>query len=94
MRAAADPATLSRVIEHFALLNIVPETVKARRFNGGALVIDLKVKGLAGDRIDIIARKLRAMVLVHGVAVEVFAAGCDLDDYRAARVSAEAALTA
>ncbi len=81
LRAEADPATLSRVIEYFAVLNVVPDSVKARRFNGGSMVIDLKVRGLSDDRIDIITHKLRSLVLVHGVTVEVFAAGCDLEDY-------------
>lgn len=85
LRTEADPAALSRVIEHFALLNVVPDSIKARRFNGGGMVIDLKVRGLSDERIEIIAHKLRSVVVVHSVAVEVFAVGGDLEDYRLAR---------
>lgn len=84
MRTEADPAALSRVIEHFALLNVVPDMVKARRFADNSMIVDIKVHGLTDERVEVIGHKLRAVVVVHSVTVDVFAVGCDLEDYRVA----------
>lgn len=76
--AAADPAALSRVVEFFALNDILPEVVRARRFEGGLLAIDVKVRGLDDRRAGVIAEKIRASVLVFSVGVETIAVGADL----------------
>lgn len=70
VRTQADPAALSRVVEFFALQNILPELVRARRFVDGELVIDIKVRDLDEQRSAVIANKLRSCVLVCNVAVE------------------------
>ncbi len=88
VQATADPATLSRVVEYFALNNILPETVRCRHFVNGNLVIDIRVKGLDDQRVSILANKLRSCVLVYGVGVEVLAVGTYLDEYRATRAVA------
>ncbi len=80
--AAADPAALSRVVEFFALNDILPELVRSRRFNGGLLTIDIKARGLDDRRAGVIAEKIRASVLVYSVAVETIAVGADLGDRR------------
>ncbi len=74
VRALADPAALSRVVEFFAAQNILPELVRARRFVGGELVIDVKVRDLDEQRSSVIANKLAASVLVCNVGVEILAA--------------------
>lgn len=78
--AAADPAALSRVVEFFALNDILPEVVRSRRFDGGLLTIDIKVRGLDDRRAGVIANKIRVSVLVFSVAVETIAIGADLAD--------------
>ncbi|MDA5193142.1 hypothetical protein [Govanella unica] len=88
VQAAADSATLSRVLEYFALNNILPETVRSRRFVDGNLVIDLKVKDLDEKRVSVIANKLRSSVLVFGVTVEWISAGQGRQDSGAMRAVA------
>lgn len=87
LRVEADPAALSRVIEHFALLNVVPDLVRARRCADGSMVVDIKVRGLCDDRVSVIAHKLRSVVVVHSVGVEVFAVGTDLESYQLAKLT-------
>lgn len=84
VRTEADPSALSRLIEFFALLNVVPDSFRSRRFADGTMVVSLKVRGLSDDRVDVIANKLRSVVVVHSVATEIFAVGGDLEDYRLA----------
>jgi hypothetical protein len=85
VRTEADPSALSRLIEFFALLNVVPDSFRSRRFSDGSLVVNLKVRGLSDDRVAVIANKLRSTVVVHSVATEIFAVGGDLEDYRLAQ---------
>ena len=80
--AAADPAALSRVVEFFALNDILPEVVRSRRFDGGMLTIDIKVRGLDDRRAGVLAEKIRASVLVFSVAVEHIVVGGGLADHR------------
>jgi len=84
VRTEADPSSLSRLIEFFALLNVVPDSFRSRRFADGSMVVNLKVRGLSDDRVAVIANKLRSTVVVHSVATEIFAVGGDLEDYRLA----------
>lgn len=77
VRAVADPAALSRVIEFFALNSILPDVVKARRFVNGDLTIDIKVCGMDEAKAAVVANKLRASVLVYGVTTEVVTARLD-----------------
>lgn len=88
VHSAADAGALSRVIEYFALNNLLPDTVRSRRFVDGELVIDIKIKGLDDHRVAVITNKLRANVLVFSVAVEVVAIGLDLEDFHRARGAA------
>lgn len=82
VRTEADPSALSRVVEFFALLNLVPDSVRARRFADNTMLFTLKVRGLSDHRIEVITHKLRSVVIVSSVSVEVFAVGGDLADYR------------
>lgn len=68
--AVAEAGTLSRVIEYFALNDIVPDFVRARRYVTGKMIIDIRVAGLEAQRANIIAHKIRNCVLVHSVAME------------------------
>lgn len=70
VQACADPATLIRVVEYFALNNILPDLVRSRCFVDGDLVIDIKVRGLEDQRAAVILQKLRASVLVINVTLE------------------------
>jgi len=85
IRAVADPAALSRVVEYFALNNILPDTVRARHYVDGDLAIDINVRGLDDQRASVIANKLRSNVLVFSVALEVMAVGAGLQEFRLAR---------
>ena len=80
--ADAEPSVLSRVVEYFAVLNILPDTVRLRRYINGHLEITVKARGLDDARIDVVANKLRQIVTVRQVMVEVFAAGGDISNYR------------
>lgn len=88
VQALADPAALSRVVEFFALQNILPELVRARRFVDGELVIDIKVRNLDESRSAVIANKLGSCVLVSNVTVEVLAVGRDSHLVAPVRLSA------
>jgi hypothetical protein len=68
--AVAEPGTLSRVVEYFALNGIVPDFVRARRYITGRMIIDIRVAGLEAQRADVIAHKIRNCVLVHSVDME------------------------
>lgn len=88
VRTLADPAALSRVVEFFALQNILPELVRARRFVDGELVIDIKVRNLDEQRSSVIANKLCSCVLVCNVAVEFLAVSPDSHMVAPVRLSA------
>ncbi|TNE39271.1 MAG: hypothetical protein EP348_03710 [Alphaproteobacteria bacterium] len=46
LRAEAEPSALSRILENFALRNLVPDQLSARR-DGEELVVSLTVAGLS-----------------------------------------------
>ena len=80
--ADADPSVLSRVVEHFVVLDILPDTLKLRRYIDGAVEISVKVRGLDEARLDLVARKLRQIVTVRQVGLEIFSVGGDIAEYR------------
>lgn len=65
----ADPAALPRVLEHFALRDLVPSEVRVARQPGhdstGDLAISIRVGGLDAATTGVITRKLGAMVCVR-----------------------------
>ena len=80
--AEAEPSVLSRVIEYFVVLNILPDSVRLRRYTDGHLEIVVKARGLDQERVEVIAHKLRQIVTVRQVFTEVFAVGGDINHYR------------
>lgn len=72
VRAAAEPSVLSRVIELFALRNIVPLSLAVRRDAqpDGGLRIDVEAAGLAAAQVRLIAAKIAQIVSVDGVLAD------------------------
>ncbi len=71
VRAVSDPSVLSRVVELFALRNLVPERVRLDRDSmKDELRIDVEVAGLAADDADNIARRMRTFPTVVGVLLQ------------------------
>jgi hypothetical protein len=89
--ADADTAVLSRVVEYFVVLDILPDFVKLRRYAGGRVEISVKVRGLDEARLSLVAHKLRQIVAVNQVSLEVYAVGGDINDYRERRQMGERA---
>jgi hypothetical protein len=56
--AEPDPGSLTRVLERFQNLNIVPRRVAADWGTGGALHIEVEASGLTEEMIGLIAAKL------------------------------------
>lgn len=72
VRAAVDPSVLSRVVELFALRNLVPLSVSCR-LDGRRepeLRIDLDVRGLADNEAEHIARRIDQFMPVISVLLE------------------------
>ncbi len=69
VRASAEPSVLPRVIELFALRNLVPSSLRARRGGRSAedLHIDIEVAGLAAAEVRLVAAKITEMVPVESV---------------------------
>jgi hypothetical protein len=88
--AEAEPSVLSRVVEHFVVLNSLPDSVRLRRFSGGLLEITVKVRGLDEARSTLVAHKLRQIVTVRQVNLEIFTAGGDIHDYRESLTAGQA----
>ncbi|WGF89862.1 hypothetical protein [Marinivivus vitaminiproducens] len=67
--AHSDPATLSRVLEVFALHGFVPSRCHAQRTQerGDRLAVDLQQDGIDQRQADKLAARLRAIVLVETV---------------------------
>lgn len=86
--ADADSSVLSRVVEYFVILDILPDSVRSRRYIDGHLEISVKVRGMNEPRIDLVANKLRQIVTVHRVSVEIYAVGGDINDYREMQLAA------
>lgn len=91
--ADADTSVLSRVVEYFVVLDVLPDFVKLRRYTHGGVEISVKVRGLDEARLSLVANKLGQIVTVKQVLLEVFPVGGDIADYRERRlVSAEGSL--
>ena len=67
--AAADPGTLPRVLEQFAMRSLVPQRWHAVLTEGDELSIDAQVTGLDAQRTEVLASKLRALICVRSVLV-------------------------
>jgi hypothetical protein len=67
--ALPDPATLLRILELFALRDIVPQRVKCRQI-GDRLLAEIDVCELGDREGALIADKMRAIVLVQSVTYQ------------------------
>lgn len=69
VQAVAEPSVLSRVIEQFALRNLVPCQVDCRldRSCEPSLAIDVRVRGLSDQEAAHVARRLGQFPMVLGV---------------------------
>ena len=68
VRAVADPSVLSRVLELFALRDLLPERMHSERRPGeDGIGIDLEVRGLTVQQADHLACRMRAFPTVTGV---------------------------
>ncbi|PPR23810.1 MAG: hypothetical protein CFH39_00424 [Alphaproteobacteria bacterium MarineAlpha10_Bin2] len=70
----ADPSAVPRVLEIFALRDLIPSQIHVTRSGGdnvrapeSELTIDVQVSGVGRDASEAIARKLRAIICVHSV---------------------------
>ena len=70
----ADPSAVPRVLEIFALRDLIPAQIHVTRSGGenvrapeAELTIDVQVSGVGRDASEAIARKLRAIICVHSV---------------------------
>ena len=69
VHAAADPQVLPRVLEMFALRNVVPRRVHGRAVGQarGSYRIDVETDALSGHAAERMAERLRSMVPVETV---------------------------
>ena len=70
----ADPSAVPRVLEIFALRDLIPSQIHVTRSGGenlrapeAELTIDIQVTGVGREASEAIARKLRAIICVHSV---------------------------
>ncbi len=70
----ADPSAVPRVLEIFALRDLIPSQIHVTRSGDenvhspeSELTIDVQVSGVGRDASEAIARKLRAIICVHSV---------------------------
>lgn len=70
----ADPSAVPRVLEIFALRDLIPSQIHVTRSGGenvrapeAELTIDVQVSGVGCEASEAIARKLRAIICVHSV---------------------------
>ena len=71
---AADPSAVPRVLEIFAIRDLIPSQIHVTRSGGenvrapeAELTIDVQVSGVEREASEAIARKLRAIICVHSV---------------------------
>ena len=69
IQSAIEPSVLSRIIENFALRNLVPENLLARRENG-RLVISLTIAGLDPNVSDHLRSRMLNILPVVSVELE------------------------
>lgn len=65
--AAAEPCTLPRVLEVFAVFSLVPSRCHSARTDDDQLVIDLQVEGLTEGQAPSLTKRLGRIVSVTGV---------------------------
>jgi hypothetical protein len=63
--AEADLGALSRVLERFQNLNVVPRRVVAEMGSGDVLYIQVDIVGLAEERLSLIAAKLNQALSIR-----------------------------
>ncbi|MDA0229254.1 MAG: hypothetical protein O3B21_03615 [Proteobacteria bacterium] len=70
----ADPSAVPRVLEIFALRDLIPSQIHVTRSGGNnvrapeaELTIDVQVPGVGREASEAIARKIRAIICVHSV---------------------------
>jgi acetolactate synthase small subunit len=70
----ADPSAVPRVLEVFALRDLIPSQIHVTRSGGdnmrapeAEITIDVQVSGVGRAASESIARKLRAIICVHSV---------------------------
>ena len=67
-----EPATLARVIEMFALRSLLPQSVVAMA-EADRLSMSVAVAGLEPDAAEVLAERLRQVVIVDSVVLELAA---------------------
>lgn len=79
----ADPSAVPRVLEIFALRDLIPSQIHVTGGGGenlrapeAELVIDVQVSGVGRKASEAIARKLRAIICVHSVLTSERQAHC------------------
>lgn len=71
VHAVHDPASLLRVLELFALRNLVPHKVDCQADDAGFLDIVLEVPGLNDHDAGVLERKLGQLVTTDSVSAEI-----------------------
>lgn len=67
VQAEADPSTLPRVVEVFALHGFVPDRCHAHTTGGDGFVVDLQMGGITAQQADLLAKRLGRVVTVRTV---------------------------
>ncbi|MEQ9641661.1 MAG: hypothetical protein RIM84_16680 [Alphaproteobacteria bacterium] len=65
--AHLEPSVLSRVVELFVLRDLIPHDVRCRQVGNEALRIDVAVRGLAPDKAEHVAARIRQFPAVLSV---------------------------
>jgi len=73
LRAVREPSVLPRVLEMFALRDLIPYHVMCREVVGAdpELLIDVRVRGLEADHARHLAQRMRNIVPVQQVALDI-----------------------
>jgi hypothetical protein len=69
VQAAPDPQVVARLLNLFSQLDLTPSLVKAR-LEGEWMWVVVHQPGLSEDRAELIAEKMRSMVMVEQVGLE------------------------
>jgi hypothetical protein len=73
LRAMREPSVLPRVLEMFALRDLIPHHVMCREVAGDdpELLIEVRVRGLEADHARHLAQRMRNIVPVKQVALDI-----------------------
>jgi hypothetical protein len=66
-----DPASLSRVLELFALRGMIPSHVRSNKYNDDLLSIEIHITNVTDKEAQVILEKLHAQILVRFANIEV-----------------------